>query len=542
MNIEVSLSPSLQSPSPRPYSERVSVRAVPPRQDCSFKAGALMPFELLTPSEMADADRLAIAHGPLDGIGLMRRAGDAVARLILERFPEAPGVSVLAGPGNNGGDGYVVAENLARSGVAVTLWRAGPPQSGTDAAIAAGECRVPPQALREFEPQPGWLVVDALFGAGLTRPVNGLYAKVLRKVEAAGSRVVAVDLPSGVSGASGEMLGEAVRATLTVTFFRKKPGHLLYPGRALCGETVVADIGIRDEVLETIRPKTVENDPANWMARFPRPGVDTYKYARGHVGVFSGDLSSTGAARLSAMAAARSGAGAVTLLSPGSALAVNAAHLTSIILRKADTIDDAVAFLEQRKPGALVFGPGAGTDDKAAAFTLDLISAASGRAGAVVFDADALTNLTRQRKELLKRAHAKAAPALVLTPHEGEFRRLFPELIDDRSLSKLDRARLAASQANAVVIYKGPDTVIAAPDGRAAINSNGTPLLATAGSGDVLSGITAGLLAQRMPPFEAACAAVWIHAEAARRFGPGLIAEDLPLALAPVLRDLVAGE
>jgi len=385
-------------------------------------------------------------------------------------------------------------------------------------------------------------VVDALFGAGLARPVDGVHAAALRKVEAAGSRVVAVDLPSGVSGASGEVLGQAARANLTVTFFRKKPGHLLYPGRALCGETVVADIGIRDEVLETIRPKTHENDPANWVAVFPRPDVDAHKYSRGHVGVFSGGPSATGAARLSAMAVARAGAGAVTLLSPGSALTVNAAHLTSIILRKSDTIDDAVEFLEQRKPGALVFGPGAGTDEKAAAFALDLVRAAPGRTGAIVFDADALTIFSRRRKELLKAAHAKGAPALVLTPHEGEFRRLFPELVDDKSLSKLDRARLAASQANAVVIYKGPDTVIAAPDGRAAINANGTPLLATAGSGDVLSGICAGLLAQGMPPFDAACAAAWMHADAARRFGPGLIAEDLPLALAPVLRDLVAGE
>lgn len=501
-----------------------------------------MAFELLTPSEMAEADRLAIVHGPFDGIGLMRRAGDAVARLILERFPDAPGVSVLAGPGSNGGDGYVIAEHLARSGVAVTLWRAGPPQPGTDAAIAAGECRVAPQALSAFEPRTGWVVVDALFGAGLARPVDGLYAKVLRKVEAAGNRVVAVDLPSGVSGVGGNVLGTAAQAMLTVTFFRKKPGHLLYPGRALCGETFVVDIGIRAEVLETICPKTIENDPANWRAHLPKPGIGAHKYTRGHVGIFSGGVASTGAARLSAMAAARAGAGAVTLLSPGSALAVNAAHLTSIILRKSDSMDDAIEFLEQRKPGALVFGPGAGTDDKAAAFALDLISIASGRVGAIVFDADALTNFAKQRNELLKRAHAKAAPALVLTPHEGEFRRLFPELLDDHSLSKLDRARLAANQANAVVVYKGPDTVISAPDGRAAINANGTPLLATAGSGDVLSGICAGLLAQGMPPFEAACAAVWMHAEAARRFGPGLIAEDLPLALAPVLRDLLAGE
>jgi hydroxyethylthiazole kinase-like uncharacterized protein yjeF len=497
-----------------------------------------LAFELLTPAEMAEADRLTIAHGPIDGIGLMRRAGDAVATLVLERFPGAPSVAVLAGPGNNGGDGYVAAEYLRRAGIAVTLWRAEEPRPGSDAARAAAECRLAPRPLADYEPQPGGIVVDALFGAGLGRPVDGVYAGALSKVEAAGARVVAVDLPSGISGAGGQVLGIAPRADLSVTFFRKKPGHLLYPGRTFCGEVAVVDIGIRNEVLETIRPKTVENDAANWIADFPSPAADTHKYARGHVGVFSGGPSATGAARLSAMAAARTGAGAVTLLSPGGALAVNAAHLTSIILRKADSLEDAIEFLDARNPGALVFGPGAGTTEKIGVFALDLISAASGRAGAIVFDADALTVFSKRRRDLLQRAHVTGAPSLVFTPHEGEFRRLFPELLDDKSLSKLDRARLAATQANAVLIYKGPDTVIAAPDGRAAINANGTPLLATAGSGDVLSGICAGLLAQGMPAFEAASAAVWMHAEAARTFGPGLIAEDLPLALRPVLRDL----
>ena len=497
-----------------------------------------MAFELLTPTEMTEADRLTIAAGLIDGIGLMRRAGDAVATLARERFPDAEGIAVLAGPGNNGGDGYVVAEQLHRAGVAVTLWRAEAPRAGTDAAIAAAECGIEPRPLAEYAPQPGWVVVDALFGAGLARPVDGVCAEALRKVESAGARVVAVDLPSGVSGASGEVLGIAPQANLTVTFFRKKPGHVLYPGRTLCGEVAVADIGIRHDVLEAIQPKTVENNPANWIADFPSPAADTHKYSRGHVGVFSGGPSATGAARLSAMAAARAGAGAVTLLAPGSALAVNAAHLTSIILRKSDSLEDAIEFLEARKPGALVFGPGAGTTDKTGAFALELISAASGGAGAIVFDADALTVFSRQRRDLLQKAHGAGAPALVLTPHQGEFKRLFPELLDDKSLSKLDRARLAAAQANAVLIYKGPDTVIAAPDGRAAINANGTPLLATAGSGDVLSGICAGLLAQGMPAFEAASAAVWMHAEAAQKFGPGLIAEDLPLALRPVLSDL----
>jgi hydroxyethylthiazole kinase-like uncharacterized protein yjeF len=496
--------------------------------------------ELLTPAEMGEADRLTISGGLIDGIGLMRRAGDAVADALLRRFPDAPGVAVLAGPGNNGGDGYVVAEHLRRAGLAVTLWRDEAPRAGTDAAIAAGECKVEPRPLGSFAPEPGCVVLDALFGAGLMRPVDGIHAEALKKTAQAGARVVAVDLPSGVSGLSGAVLGTTVKADLTVTFFRMKPGHLLEPGRGLCGEVVVADIGIPDDVLSAILPLTVENDPAGWLGAYPQLTTDTHKYARGHVAVFSGGPSSTGAARLAALAAARAGAGAVTLLSPGNALAVNAAHLTSIILRKSDGFADAAAFIEARKPDAFVFGPAIGTTDEVGAFALDLIGAAAG--GAIVFDADALTVFSRRREAFFQRAHADGAPRLVLTPHEGEFRRLFPDLAADETLSKLDRARRAAKLANAVVIYKGPDTVVAAPDGRAAISANGTPLLATAGSGDVLGGIAAGLLAQRMPVFEAACAAVWMHAEAASRFGPGLIAEDLPLALLPVLRDLAGRE
>ena len=280
--------------------------------------------------------------------------------------------------------------------------------------------------------------------------------------------------------------------------------------------------------------------PAVLLGAHPPPANDTHKSARGHVGVCSGGPASTGAARLSAMAAARDGAGAVTLLSPPNALAVNAAHLTSIILRKANSHEEISEFLDERRPGGLVFGPGLGTHAKVGAFALDLIASAAGRVGAIVFDADAFTGFARDPEAFFAAARKPGAPALVLTPHDGEFKRLFPDLAADRALSKLDRARRAAERANAVVVGKGPDTVIAAPDGRAAINQNGTPLLATAGSGDVLAGIVAGLLAQGMPAFEAACAAVWMHAGAAARFGPGLIAEDLPVALLPVLRDLHA--
>ncbi|MBT1154786.1 NAD(P)H-hydrate dehydratase [Aminobacter anthyllidis] len=497
-----------------------------------------MAFELLTPGEMAEADRLTIAVGPVDGIGLMRRAGGAIADLVLARYPGARTVHVLCGPGNNGGDGYVVARLLAENGVAVGLFATGAPREGSDAALAAAECPVAAAPLAAFAPEAGSIVIDALFGAGLSKPLGSEIVQAIARTAAVGVPVIAVDLPSGVSGVSGDILGSAFQATLTVTFARKKPGHLLFPGRALCGEIVVVDIGITDATIAATGARCFENDPAWWRPHFPSPANDAHKYSRGHVGVFSGGPSATGAARLSAMAAARAGAGAVTVLSPGAALAANAAHLTSIILRRSDTLQDTLAFLGARKPEVLVYGPGLGPEPEVGRFALELMSVADGRFGALVLDADGITSLSHRRAAFFEARKRPNAPALVLTPHHGEFGRLFPEIAADASLSKLEQARAAARRAHAIVIYKGPDTVIAAPDGRAAVNTNGTPLLATAGSGDVLSGIVAALLAQRMPAFEAACAAVWMHAEAARRFGPGLIAEDLPLALREVVAEL----
>ena len=493
---------------------------------------------LLTAAEMTEADRLAIAAGPHDGMALMRRAGAAVAALALERWPGTRAIMVICGPGNNGGDGYVVARLLREAGAAVSLYRADPPRPGSDAALAAAECPVEPRGLDSFRPDGACLVIDALFGAGLSKPLGGIHADAIDRVAKSGAAVLAVDLPSGISGDSGAVLGCAPRAEATVTFFRRKPGHVLFPGRDYCGETIVADIGIPACVLDDIAPRCVENAPALWRTAFPQPEAATYKYARGHVGVFSGAASATGAARLSAMGAARAGAGAVTMLSPAGALQVNAMHLTATILRRVDTLEEAEEFLRDRKPAALVLGPGLGTTSKAAGFAHELIARSAGLVRHIVFDADALTVFAHDAGAFFRAARLPAAPQLLLTPHEGEFRRLFPDLADDRTLSKLDRARAAAKRANAVVILKGPDTVIATPDGRAAINGNGTPLLATAGSGDVLAGIAAGLLAQGMPGFEAAAAAVWLHAEAAARFGPGLIAEDLPDALLPVLRQL----
>lgn len=497
-------------------------------------------IELLTPAQMANVDRCAIAAGPFDGLQLMANAGQAVAALVLSRYGGAPRVAVLCGPGNNGGDGFVIAEILRRSGMSVEIFAEGLPRQGSDAEQAAGSCSLPRQALAAFTPRPDTLVVDALYGAGLDRPVSAGVACAIAAASAARCRVVSVDLPSGVSGESGAVLGHAFQAALTVTFVRRKPGHLLHPGRLLCGETVVADIGIPDAIVAAAKASCFENHPALWQGLLPRLASDTHKYARGHVAVLSGPSGATGAARLAAMAAARAGAGAVTVLSPPSAMAENAAHLTSIMLRSVTTGEDIAEFMEARRVAGLVFGPGLDAGSETATMLLGLLLRGLFPAASLVVDASALTAIAADPDPIFAACHALPGPAMVMTPHEGEFGRVFPDLASS-SLSKLDRARRAATRANAVVVYKGPDTVIAAPDGRAAINANGTPLLATAGSGDVLCGAIAGLAGQGMPLFEAACAAVWLHAEAGRRFGAGLIAEDLPLGIARAAGAIMEG-
>jgi len=509
-----------------------------------MKIGNPMRNELLSPAEMAEADRLAIAAGPLDGYGLMQRAGEAVAAVVLARYPAATKVHVLCGPGNNGGDGYVVARLLAEAGVDVSVWAEGEPRTGSDAAIAAAKCTPKRRPLSAFTAEANALVVDALYGAGLSKPLSGDARSAVEIAAKLDLPVIAVDLPSGVSGESGDSLGTAFRASVSVTFARKKPGHLLLPGRARCGEIVVADIGIGDDVIARVAPRAFENKPVLWLEDFPVPAIDAHKYKRGHVGVFSGGPSATGAARLAALAAARSGAGAVTVLSPANAMHVNAAHLTSIMLRKTDAIEDVHDFLGDRRSSSFVLGPGFGVGDRARDFALAVLGRTRQEGGVegLVLDADGITSFRNVGSKLYDAVSKPDAPALVMTPHEGEFGRLFPDILSDKSLSKLAKARAAARRANAVIVYKGADSVIASPDGRAAINSNGAAWLATAGSGDVLAGTIAGLLAQAMPAFEAACAGVWIHAEAGSRFGPGLIAEDLPLAMVPVLRELVEGQ
>lgn len=478
-----------------------------------------MASALLTTSQMARADALAAAYG-MSGPELMARAGEAVAREITTRFTPRP-TTILCGPGNNGGDGFVVARLLAEAGWAVRLGLLGE-RDGLKG-DARHHADLWPGAVEPLTPElvaGAALVVDALFGAGLSRAFEGPARDTLVAAAQAGAVLVAIDVPSGVAGDSGADLG-AVQARLTVTFFRRKPGHLLLPGRALCGEVVVADIGIPDSVLDVIAPDCFANTPALWRHAMAVLPADTHKFARGHALVLGGAVM-TGAARMSARATARAGAGLVSIAVPERAWAVYAAALTSIMVRPFAAESDVAPMLADARISAMLIGPGAGATDATRDHALAML--ATGRP--VLLDADALTVFKDAPHALFD---AIRGPC-VLTPHEGEFARLF-----DVKGDKLTRALAASRLSGAVIVLKGADTVVAAPDGRAAINGYAPPTLATAGSGDVLGGFILGLLAGKMPAWEAASAGVWLHAAAAASFGPGLLAEDLPDLLPGVL-------
>lgn len=489
---------------------------------------------VLTVAEMGEADAAAIAAGT-PGHVLMERAGGAVAQEVWRRFPGARRVLVLAGPGNNGGDGYVAARHLTELKRDVTVATFGNREElRGDAARAAAAWQGPARPLHAMASEPFDLVVDALFGAGLARPIDEATAELLRAIEQWGVPIVAVDIPSGVSGDNGAVLGHAMRAVSTVTFVRRKPGHLLFPGRRYCGEVVVADIGISDAIVESLRPRIHTNVPATWASQWPATAADGHKYNRGHLLVVSGPVLATGASRLAARAALRAGAGLVTLAGAHEALLVHAAHMTAVMLAEIRGAADLGRLLDDKRYNVVVIGPGAGVTATTRAKAIETME----RHRAVVLDADGISVFENEVPGLAAMVRANAAP-VVLTPHEGEFARLFKgikSVVD--SDSKLKRARSAAALLGAVMVLKGADTVVAAPDGRATIADNAPATLATAGAGDVLAGIIAGLLAQGMPAFEAASAAVWLHGEAAADFGPGLIAEDLPAGLPAVLQRL----
>jgi ADP-dependent NAD(P)H-hydrate dehydratase / NAD(P)H-hydrate epimerase len=461
---------------------------------------------------------------------MMEAAGSAAASFIIRTIPPRP-AAVLCGPGNNGGDGFVVARMLKDAGWPVRVGLLG------DRAALRGDAALMASlfdgAVETASPEMlggAGVIVDALFGTGLARPVDGAARAVIEAANAHPAPAVAIDIPSGVDADTGAVLGAAVHAAATVTFITKKPGHLLFPGRALSGAVEVADIGFDPALVAEIAPRMVENHPALFAAHWRPLTWDTHKYGRGHAAVVSGPRLKTGAARLAATAALRAGAGLVTVLSPKDAADENAAHLTSVMIREADAGADVAAILSDPRFTAAVIGPGAGVG----AATREKVLAILQSKAAAILDADALTSFESAPDQLFE----KLRPGDALTPHAGEFARLFPAeaAIPGRAAAAKD----AAARANCVVVLKGADTIIAEPGGRCAINANAPFDLATAGSGDVLAGVIAGRRATGMPGFEAACAGVFLHGACGQLAGRGLIAEDLAEMLPQVLGAVLA--
>ena len=498
--------------------------------------------ELLTNEEMSRADKLAAARD-VTSRALMETAGTAVAAAavaMLQVLPKTEGkvqsILVLCGRGNNGGDGFVAARHLSEAGYGVRVALLGSiAQLRGDAALAAADWlgvieTASPDCLKPALD----LVVDAVLGAGLAGDPRHDCAELIMAINSSRRPVLSIDVPSGLNGSNGEIGAVAVHADQTITFVRRKPGHMLLPGRLLCGTVTLAEIGMPESVMVEVAAQTFSNEPGLWRALFPSARIDQHKFDRGHAVVVAGPPDSGGAARLGARAALRIGAGLVTLATPPEALPINACHLNAVMVRAFDGAFGLGQMLADRRKNAVLIGPGLGVGDAA----LDLTITALRSGAAIVIDADSITSSAANAPHLFANIGHSAARPVVLTPHEGEFARLFPDLAG----SKLDRARAAAARSGAVLVLKGPDTVIAEPGGRAAINANAPPTLATAGSGDVLAGMITGLLAQGMPGFEAAACAVWLHGEAANAFGPGLISEDLSEMLPTVLRHFAKGD
>lgn len=488
-------------------------------------------LELLTAEEMSRAERLTIDNGT-PSLTLMENAGRGITEEVVRRFPRGSKVLVLCGQGNNGGDGFVAARTLRERGYQVRLALLG--KTDTLKPDAKEMARRWDESIETMGPQSvngAEVIVDAIWGAGLRGPVDGIPAQIIEDVTARDLPVVAVDVPTGIDATHGDVRGAAFKAVATVTFFRRKTGHLLLPGRIYCGDVRTVDIGIPNSVLSEVSPHTFLNEPDFWLRYFPRLRTDGHKYHRGHAVVVSGPMESTGASRLAARAALRVGAGLVTVATSKAAFYINAAQLTAIMVSAFDGPQGLVDIFADPRLNAALIGPGAG----ATLETRDLVAATLASEATTVIDADGLTAFSESPQDLFALIKQRAAPT-ILTPHQGEFDRLFPEL--DNAASKLERARRAAEISGGVIVFKGPDTVVAAPDGLAAISESAPAWLATAGTGDVLSGLITGLSAQGMAALDAAVAGVWIHGELARAFGPGMISEDMAELLPGVLQRL----
>lgn len=482
--------------------------------------------EVLTNSQMAEADKLTI-EGGYAGYDLMCNAGESFVDTIVQSMV-FDHCFILCGPGNNGGDGFVIAKLLRDKGCMVTVASlVAVDQFKGDAAKAAQEWG---QDVVLFKDVTGIadhaLVIDAVFGTGFSRSLDEDVIRIFDLVRDGGHSVVAVDIPSGVDGNTGQADPHTLEADMSVTFFRKKLGHVLMPGMALCGDVNIRDIGIADDVVATTGWSVHENEPELWQDSLPFPSIDQHKYHRGHVVVLGGDHL-TGAARLASEAAMRSGAGLCTIVSSAEATPIYRSGAAHVMVESFEARKDFAAHIKDERRNAIIIGPGAGLDDVKELQKIVLAALATKKA--IVLDADALSCFEGQADKLFKALHEQA----VLTPHEGEFTKLFGELEG----SKVERAGKAAEMTGAVILLKGPDTIIAGSNNVPVVNNHASPYLATGGSGDVLAGMIGGFLAQGVDPFDAACIASWMHGEASLQLGAGMVSSDLIEIIPDILSD-----
>lgn len=488
--------------------------------------------DILTVSAMAAADRFAIKAGR-PGYALMDAAGAGLARAVMKRWsPRA--CAVLCGPGDNGGDGWEAARLLAAAGWPVEVFSmvARGDLKGA-AARAASRWSGPVFSLSDCDPSRFGLFIDALFGAGLSRPLDGDAARLAiacHERRGLGAVIVSADVPSGLHGDRARADGPVFQADLTVTFHRFKPAHLLYPGREFCCEAELVDIAIPQGWRQAAPACAQINTPELWPDVARDPAADAHKHVRGRLCVLSGPAGATGAARLSGAAGLVGGAGFVTLLCPPDALQEVAGASRSLVSRSFDPAADFGAVLSDHRASAAVLGPGAGVTEATRVWIVLALKTET----PLVLDADALTCFSESPEGLFR---AICAP-VVMTPHGGEFARLFPDLSQRTDLNKIEITRLAAERAGAVIVHKGPDTVIASPQGAVRVNVHASSRLATAGTGDLLAGLTGALLAQGVAAFDAACAAVWIHGEAGRGCAPGATVEHVLIQLPSALSTL----
>ncbi|MBF0182917.1 MAG: NAD(P)H-hydrate dehydratase [Magnetococcales bacterium] len=500
--------------------------------------------KLLTSAQMREADRRTIEELGLPGVVLMENAGAQVVKVLKQRLPDWRKVPilVLAGHGNNGGDGFVIARRLLQSGARVSVF-------------LFGQCdRLQGDALTHFQVFEGCgglvrevgiatdlqrfdqllshagVVVDAVFGTGLTRPVEGVALQLFDKINRAAKPLLAVDMPSGVSADTGQILGIALQAQWTVTFAAEKIGHRTYPGAALCGEVIRVDIGIPARYLDIPEHGIARNLPDDLQV--PQRHPDSHKGSFGHLLIWAGSLGKEGAAVLTALGALRTGPGLVTVATPANARAALLGQLTEAMSlplpEDAEGVAVASALLESGiAADALAIGPGLG---RGAALTEAILTLLSRWDLPAVLDADALNAVAAAGHRLAGISRGRQSP-LILTPHPGEFSRLLSGAISAAAVQsdRLGYALQLAHDWQVWLVLKGAGTVIAAPDGRAWINETGHHGLAAGGSGDLLTGIIAGLLTQGWPVESALRAGVWMHGAAAdaEGVGAGLLASDL---------------